>query len=266
MNYSFLNNFLAQSFTKFFPKTINRKLLRKYKIFFVPVKFTKLPKNFYPVDTNFKSQLDYLYKFNKNKKLINNTTKKNLDRFLKKIYNTRSFSFLDVGGDKIDLFLFLSYKLKITKYFVLNFPEIISIFKLIKFKFKYKNFYPINNISSFKNIDFVYFGSSIQYFKNYKSFLKKIFKKKPKFILFSGTTFFYNDIIKRETIVVKQTNILPNTVYLFFFNFNDFIFFLKKNNYKLINSKKNNTAKINYENFKINLKKVEYLDLLFKKI
>ena len=33
MNYTFLNKFLAKKFTKFFPKTINRKLLRKYKIF-----------------------------------------------------------------------------------------------------------------------------------------------------------------------------------------------------------------------------------------
>ena len=265
MNYTFLNKFLAKKITKFFPKTLNRKLLRKYKIFFVPVNILKLPKNFYPVDANLKLQLNYINQFQKEKKLINNTTKKNLDKFLYKIYKKNSFSFLDVGGDKIDLFLFLSHKLKVKKYFVLNFSEIISLFKFIKLKFNYNKFYPITKINSLKKIDFVYFGSSIQYFKNYKVFLKNIFKKKPKFILFSGTSFFYDNSLKRDTIVVKQTNILPNTVYLFFFNLDDFKIFFKKNGYKLIYLSKNNTANISYYNFKPYLKKIEYLDLLFVK-
>lgn len=76
MNYTFLNKFLARKFTKFFPKTINRKLLRKYKIFFVPVNFLKLPKNFYPVETNLELQLNYVKEFQNKKRLINNTTKK----------------------------------------------------------------------------------------------------------------------------------------------------------------------------------------------
>ena len=265
MNYTFLNKFLAKKFTKFFPKTINRKLLRKYKIFFVPVNYSKLPKNFYPVEANLKLQLNYVNEFRKYKKLINNTTKKNLDRLLYKIYKKKSFSFLDIGGDKIDLFLFLSHKLQIKRYFVLNFPEIISLFKLIKLKFNLNKFYPICKIDSLKNIDFVYCGSSIQYFKNYKFFLKNKFKKKPKFILFSGTSFFYNNLIKNDTIVVKQTNILPNTVYLYFFNLNNFTLFLEKNGYKLVSLSKNNTANIIYDNFKPFIKRIKYLDLLFVK-
>ena len=45
MDYKFLNNLLSKKFTKFFPKTINRKLLRRYGIFFVPTKLKILPKN-----------------------------------------------------------------------------------------------------------------------------------------------------------------------------------------------------------------------------
>lgn len=265
MNYTFLNKFLAGNFTKFFPKTINRKLLRKYKIFFVPVNFLKLPKNFYPVEANLKLQLNYVKEFQNKKRLINNTTKKNLDRFLYKIYKNKSFSFLDVGGDKIDLFLFLSHKLKIKKYYVLNFPEIISLFKFIKLRFNFSKFYPLKKIDSLKKIDFVYFGSSIQYFKNYKLFLINIFKKKPKFILFSGTSFFYDNSIKRDALVVKQTNILPSTIYLFFFNLDKFKLFFKKHGYKLIYLSKNNTANICYDNFKPSLKRIKYLDLLFVK-
>ena len=44
MNHKFLNNFLSKKFTKFFPKTVNRKLLRRYNIFFVPTDLKTLPK------------------------------------------------------------------------------------------------------------------------------------------------------------------------------------------------------------------------------
>ena len=230
----------------------------------MPTKLFNLPKNFYPVTTNLRSQIDFIFQFNKKKKLINETTKKNLDKFLLNLYKKYPFSFLDVGGDNIDLYLFLSNKLNIKKYFILNFPTIISIFNKIKSQFGFKKFYPINKINLLRNVDFVYFGSCIQYFKNYKSFLKIIFKKKPKYILFSGTSFFYNSINK-DTLVVKQTNILSSTIYLFFFDYKNFINFFDHSGYKLVSSTKNNTTKVNYENFKPLLQKVEYLDLLFKK-
>ena len=44
MNYKFLNNFLSKNFTQYFPKTVNRKLLRRYGIFFVPTNLKILPK------------------------------------------------------------------------------------------------------------------------------------------------------------------------------------------------------------------------------
>ena len=137
----------------------------------------------------------------------------------------------------------------------------ISIFNKLKLKFKLKNFYPITNIK-FKNVDFVYFGSCIQYFKNYKSYIKIILKKKPKYILFSGTSFYYDEL-KKDTFVVKQTNILANNIFLYFFNYRNFVKFLNNNGYKLISSKKNQTAKINYKNFKPLINKINYLYLLF---
>lgn len=248
----------------FFQKLLIVNFLENTIFFFVPTKLSNLPKNFYPVTTNLRSQTDLIFEFDKNKKLINETTKKNLDKFLFDLYKKYPFSFLDVGGDNIDLYLFLSNKLNIKKYLLFNFPEIISIFNKIKSQFSYKKFYPINKINSLKDVDFVYFGSCIQYFKNYKSFLKIIFKKKPKYILFSGTSFFYNSINK-DTLVVKQTNILPSTVYLFFFNYKNFINFFDHCGYKLVSSTKNDTTKVNYKNFKPYLQKVKYLDLLFKK-
>ncbi len=262
MKYKFINKFLLNKFTKFFPRTLNRKIFRKYNIFFVPTSLSKLPDNFYPITTNFSLQQKFIREFAIKKKLINGTTKKNLDIFLSDIYKKKFFSFFDVGGDNIDLYLFLSSKLNIKNYYISNFPILISIFKKLKFKYKFKNFYPISKTSQIKHVNFVYFGSCIQYFQNYKSYLISILRKKPKYILFSGTTYFY-DNIKNDTFVVKQTNILPNTVFLYFFNYYKFINFFNSNGYKLVFSKKNNTTKVNYKNFKPTLNKVDYLDLMF---
>ena len=264
MNHKFLNNFLSKKFTKFFPKTVNRKLLRRYNIFFVPTDLKTLPKNFYPISTNLKDQINLVENYDSKKKLIKFNTKLDMDIFLKNLYKKNFFNYLDIGGDNIDLYLKLNKNLNINNYFIFNFKEVINIFKKIKLQFQFKNLHPMTNIKKVKDLDFVYFGSSIQYFKNYNIFLEKIFKKKPKYIFFSGTTFFKDDI-KKEKWTVKQTNILPHTVYLYFFNLNKFIVFFKKNDYKLVFFQKNKFAKVNYKNFYPLLKQVIYLDVLFIK-
>lgn len=264
MDYKFLNKLLSKDFTRFFPKTVNRKLFRKFKIFFVPTNLNTLPMNFYPIATNLKKQEDLIFRYKKHKKLINQTTKKNLDIFLLNYFGKSNFSFFDVGGENIDLYLYLSNKLNITNYYIYNFKPLIVLFKQLKKIFRFNNFFPIESVKSIKKIDFVYFGSCIQYFKNYKNFLKLIFKKKPKFIFFSGTSFFYDKLIK-DYIVVKQTNYLPNTIYLYFFNLDNFVKFMNLNGYKLVFFEKNKSAKINYKNFSHFLKKTEYLDILFQK-
>ena len=264
MNDFFLNKLLSSNFTRFFPKTVNRKLFRKYKIFFVPTNFNTLPKNFYPIVTNLNKQKNLIFKYKKNNKLINQTTKKNLDKFLLKFFGKSKFSFFDIGGENIDLYLHLSKNLNINKYYIYNFKTLINIFKRLNKIFKFNQLFPINNVNSIQGIDFAYFGSCIQYFKNYKIFLRSIIKKKPKYIFFSGTSFFYDKLIK-DHIVVKQTNYLPNTIYLFFFNLNNFIKFMNLNGYKLVFSEVNKSAKVNYKNFSHILKKIEYLDILFKR-
>ena len=264
MNYDLLNNLLSKKFTKFFPKTINRKLLRRFNIFFVPTNFKTLPKNFYPIFINLKEQIELVNNYDTQNKLTKFNTKMDMDIFIKKLFKKKFFNYLDVGGDNIDLYLKLNDNFNIKNYFIFNFKEVIDIFKKIKIQFKMKNLFPITRINRLKKLDLVYFGSSIQYFKNYSVFLKKIFKKKPKYIFFSGSTFF-KDNIGREKIIVKQTNILPHTVYLYFFNLRKFISFFMKSNYRLVYYKKNRFAKVNYKNFNPFLKKIEYLDILFVK-
>ena len=58
IDYLFLNKLLSKNFTRFFPKTINRKLFRKYKIFFVPTNLNKLPISSHNLRTGISSQLE----------------------------------------------------------------------------------------------------------------------------------------------------------------------------------------------------------------
>lgn len=264
MDYKFLNNFLSKKFTRFFPKTVNRKLLRRFGIFFVPTNLKILPKNFYPIYIKLREQIKLVENFDTTKKLIKFNTKMDMDIFLQKLFKKKKINYLDIGGDNIDLYLKLNSKLNITNYYILNFKDIIDIFKVIKKRFKIKNLFPITNLPKLMNLDIVYFGSSIQYFKNYDSFLKRIFLTQPKYIFFSGTTFFKDDISKKR-IIVKQTNILPHTVYLYFFNLKKFISFFRENNYKLVFYKRNKFAKVNYKNFYPLIKNIMYLDILFVK-
>ena len=64
-----------------------------------------------------------------------------------------------------------------------NLKEYLDIFTLLKKKLNLENLHLVRNINKIKKIDFVYFGASIQYFKEYKKFLLNIVKKKPKYIM-----------------------------------------------------------------------------------
>ena len=90
MNYEFLNRFLSKKFTRFFPKTINRKLLRRYGIFFVPTNLKILPKNFYPIYIKLKEQISLVENFNSKNKLTKFNTKMDMDFFLKSLLKKKN--------------------------------------------------------------------------------------------------------------------------------------------------------------------------------
>ena len=65
---------------------------------------------------------------------------------------------------------------------------------------------------------------------------------------------------------MKQTNIPPFINYAYLIEYENFIKFMKKNNYQLISQNKNNFIKfLNFKNFK-NFSFISFLDLFFKKI
>ena len=122
MDYAFLNKLLSKNFTRFFPKTINRKLFRKYNIFFVPTNLSTLPKSFYPIVTNLKKQNDLIFKYRKNKKLINQTTKKKLDKFLFNYFGKSNF-FKLISISKLGYLSFQVFQKPMYLYFLLFDPR-----------------------------------------------------------------------------------------------------------------------------------------------
>ena len=246
---------------------LKKKIIKKKKIFFIKTSYTKLIKNNYPFTLNFEILEDnyknYLSKPNK----IPNISYPKIDNLLKKIFKkNKKIGFLDIGAQFIDNYLYLFNKNKNLKYFY--FDQKINnkiVEKFAKFK-KFKNFTSIIKIENIKKhkIDFVYFGSVIQYINNYNKIIKIISKKKPKFIFFSGTNTYQN--YKKDYFVVKQVNVWPQTNYCYFFKNEYLVNNLKKYNYRLVFKKNNiNDRKINYSNLSKPLDtKINYTDLFFE--
>ena len=109
--------------------------------------------------------------------------------------------------------------------------------------------------------DYVNFGSSLQYIKNYDHVLKILLNKNIKFFNISATSFF-EDKSSFKMFIVKQVNLLPTVMYCYFFNLNYIKFLFDKYDYKIKQKKVNPFTKINFSNFNI---KIKHLDILLKK-
>ena len=77
----------------------------------------------------------------------------------------------------------------------------------------------------------------------------------------------YKDQILDYKNIVKQTNLWPRNIHLFFFEFDAFVKIFLNERFQITFEKKNLTHDINYNNFSlVNLNKIKYTDILFEKI
>lgn len=154
-----------------------RRVARIFNIYFVPTEKKYLPNENHPLqnlDTFFDSQYENFnnkkFDFNKDlyRSLINNFSK------------NQSIKLLDFGGENIDLYLFLKKKFSKIKIYVINQPKLNYRIKNFVIKKEISNINILTNIDKIKNLhfDYVYFGSSLQYVKNYNKILKILLKKK----------------------------------------------------------------------------------------
>lgn len=254
---------------KLFPKILKRKINKKFfRYYFISTSLTKLPNSNYQDERNIKYQISLVEKFKKIKKQSSFMSCPHLMPLLLMKYKTDdNFSFLDVGGEKIDFYLELKKNFKNVNYYIFNLKAVNEIFRELKHKFDFKDLQVIDDIKEIfnQNFDFVNFGSCIQYFGEYENILYKI-ANNSKSVFFSGTTLYNSPDVKLEKhFIVKQVNVLPKINYLYFFNKKHFYEIFTQKDFNLVFENTNFTDNVNYDNFKKQLDSIEYIDVLFTK-
>lgn len=268
---SISNNFITQLFNskiiKILPNILLKFIIRKKKIYFIKSDLNILPSTNYPFEFR-EHQLDQYFEIiDKKKNNLPFNEFPHLALLLKSIFQNRSsFSLLDFGAQFIDNFLFLKKNNPNMIYYYHDQKDNnLAIQKFIEKK-KLKDIYVLQNIDENKSInyDFVYFGSVIQYIENYKKIIEDISVKKPKYVFFSGTSFYFNH--SDEFLITKQLNVFPQINYCYFFNYNNLSKLLSKNNYYVDYVCENINGKlINYKHVnKVINDECKYLDILFK--
>ena len=161
------------------------------------------------------------------------------------------------------MYLFLKKKFSKIYIYVINQPKLNYHLQRFINKKKIDRITVLSNTDKLKNIklDFVYFGSSLQYIKNYDKILKIILKKKIKYLYVSATSYFKSKDFN-DKIILKQVNLLPTELYCYCFNYHYIFSLLKNYGYTKISEKQNSYKKINFKNFSF---KINYLNILFKR-
>ena len=261
--YYFLNRFFNSKYFDSLPKFITRKIFKIFKIFFVETNLETLPENNHPtkIDENqlniLKNSSDSFYRpFNTCSYLLEIST----------LYESvnKKIKILDFGANNLDNFVYLNRYLKNFEYLYHDLPSYNKFAEEFILKNKLKNIKVIKDLDFLdSDIDFVVFGSSIHYVEGYQEILKEFIRNKSKFLIFSHTPFFISDNSDKDK-VLKQINIHPIINYAYLINYNNFIQFMKDNNYGLISQNKNNLIKfINFKNFSKNFSFIGFLDLTF---
>ena len=175
--------------SKYFDKVnifISRKIFKIFKIFFVQTNLKNLPDQNYKINEN-----DVLNEFHLSEKSLKKNKKPYITYShlldLIEVMNKKPLNFFDYGAGNLNLFFYLSKKIKEINYF---YHDQIAMTKLLKDHMRNNEFKNLNFEYKLKElqIDLLYFGSSLQYLKAYKDEILK-FKNNTKYLLISQTLF-----------------------------------------------------------------------------
>ena len=257
-----LNTFFNSKYFDKLNTFLAKKIFKIFKIFFVETGLQKLPDINYPL-MNIKSELEKSKLDNKNnyRPYITYAHLPDLVEVLSD--KNEQLNFVDIGAGNLNLYFYLKKNFKNINYFFKDQKEVETSVKDFIQDERLKNI-SVVNIDSLELINVAYFGSSLQYIKDYKRELKNFFKK-TNYILIAQSPFFSskkND----EKIIIKQLNMHPYINYLYMFNYEKFLNFMKENNYDLIEKNVNNVTKfLNFKNFSKDFySDINMYDLLFK--
>ncbi len=179
-----------------------------------------------------------------------------LASFLPTLLKSKKPVVVDIGGGANPVYSYIKKATNIaTKCFVLDTNKLVKILKKKipkKFKSDVKYIFSLNEIN-FKNVEIVYFNSSIQYLENYEKIIKNVIKFKPKYILITYTPF--NN--KKKNYYSIQYGV-PGSVHpIIFFSPKKLITLMRKMKYRDTFRNSYNTTK--------NSKEFYYGDILFEK-
>ena len=263
--YKILNIFFRSIYFDKLPKFFSRKLFKIFKIFFVDTELQSLPSDNHPTKINDQTQIfkDAEKRFYKPWSTCSYLLE------LLTLYSTykENLKFYDFGANNIDNYLYLNKYLNKWQYIYRDLPVYNDEVKKIINQKNYKNILVDSNFElSERTLDFAFFGSSIHYVSDYKSVLKKFFENKTKYLIFSHTPFFISGAFDKDR-VLKQLNIHPTINYLYLLHHDNFINFMKKNNYQLISQNKNNFIKfLNFKNFSKDYSSINFFDMNFARV
>jgi len=249
------------------PDRLLNIIIKKQNIYFIKSELNEFPEVNYPFNFSLKDLENNLINFKKNPFKFPFNEFPQLALLLKFLFKeNKNFSLFDFGAQYIDNYLFLQNINPNIDYYYHDQEKNNLLIKEFINKKNLKNITVIEKIDNInqKTFDFVYFGSVIQYLKNYEEILEKILIMKPKYVFFSGTNFYFN--YSEEKLISKQLNVFPQINYCYFFKFSYFKNLLYSRGYSLDYVAENlhgNLINYKHMNKKIN-DHCKYFDVLFK--
>ena len=261
------NKIFSSSLDRVIPGYFRKRLLKTPNICFVPKNLNKLPPNNHPIFSSVSHHKKIITIFNNTQNKVTFNSYDNLTNLLNKKYKQdEKFNFLDFGGEQIDQYLILKKNFPKINYFITNQKIINEHFEEIKKTYNFKNLFILNNLDELliNTYDFANFGSVLQYIDSYDELLNKILSNVNGQVLVSGVHLYQKNF--KDKVFVKQVNLLPYRLYLYFFNFFKFIKIFNDLNFNIVFCKKNKTNNINYKNFYAEgVSDCKYKDVLFEK-
>ena len=259
-----LNNFFNSKFFDALPSIIKKRIRKISNAYFCLTENNNLPAKNYKINFSEKYQSFIIDNFESD--LYRSKNSCNYLHKLIKTLDLKNFTFLDIGAGDINTFIELS-KNNMINYIYHDLPEKNEIIKKIKDKYDFKNLSVIDDIFKINfDLDFVFLGSSIGYYKEYNKILDFLISKNSKYILFAGTILFDDENLTNDHYILKQLNVIPDINYVYMFRAKNLEKKFLNKGYRISFSKDNDFKKINFNNLKYFCKKINYTDILFEKI
>jgi len=175
-----------------------------------------------------------------------NLIRRNVLTFIVSMISGNNISLLDIGGGLGTTYLDLKYSSpnKIIDFTILELPDTAKIGSKIFRKHSNVKFitdFPSDKMNEFK---IVHFGSSLQYFNDYKKVLKSCALLKPELIVLSGTA-----AGKALTFVCAQVNMENKTIPMWVFNLDEIVDFMEALGYFIIHKSISYYAFHNFLNY-----------------